>query len=92
VLPRGWDYICYADLGGNYAGYAQWWSTGGSWVGIDISMANQSAEAFLYIVAHEFCHARAFEGLEGYNGTDEIATDYCAIRYGFPPPPGWGYI
>lgn len=35
-----------------------------------------------YVVKHERCHARSYEGLEPQAFTDELATDECAARQG----------
>ncbi|MDQ1538226.1 MAG: hypothetical protein QOE58_2619, partial [Actinomycetota bacterium] len=37
---------------------------------------------WVYVRAHERCHARAFEGLEAFTYTDEQAADRCAAAHG----------
>lgn len=83
VLPAGFEYRCPA-----YA-YGHWGVTSGApgaphFVEINVSKIGPSDAKLDYVVAHEFCHARAAVGLEQYTWTDEGTTDQCAANYGFP--------
>lgn len=87
-LPDPWEFRCPGDADGDEALAVYNSQTHERFVVIGYpALDDDDGGVWLrYVVAHEFCHARAFEGLESNPWLDENATDACAARYGFPRP------
>jgi hypothetical protein len=80
-LPVGWTE--HEDCGRGY----YWGTTDSGTKSIHycpdkINASGGSESLWNYVRQHERCHARAYEGYESYQWTDEQATDQCAAANG----------
>lgn len=88
VLPDGWVWLCPGtpDTGNGFTWYIP--STGERGVVIGpLALDDNDGGVWLrYVVAHELCHARLFEGQEPGDWRSEADAEACNTRYGFPFP------